>query len=75
MCRSIKVLRSGPTPATPDEIEAAALQFVRKISGFRKPTQRHEEAFLAAVHEITASSERLLETIAATLEPKAASKA
>jgi hypothetical protein len=61
MCRSIKTLRSGATAATPEEIEAAALQFVRKISGFRKPTSRHEEAFDAAVAEITAASERLLE--------------
>jgi hypothetical protein len=75
MCRSIKTLRSGATPATPEEIEAAALQFVRKISGFRKPTQRHDEAFHTAVHEITGSSERLLDAIAAALEPKAVAKA
>jgi hypothetical protein len=67
MCRSIKTLRSGATVATPDEVEAAALQFVRKISGFRKPTTRHEAAFNAAVQEITAVSERLLDTLSATL--------
>jgi hypothetical protein len=75
MCRSIKTLRSGATPATPEEIEAAALQFVRKISGFRKPTQKHDEAFWKAVQEITGSSERLLETISSNLEPKAVAKA
>ncbi len=75
MCRSIKTLRSGATPATPEEIEAAALQFVRKISGFRKPTSKHEEAFLNAVREITGSSERLLDSIAETLSPKAGAKA
>jgi hypothetical protein len=67
MCRSIKTLRSGATVATPEEVEAAALQFVRKISGFRKPTSRHEAAFTAAVEEITAVSERLLDSLAATL--------
>jgi hypothetical protein len=75
MCRSIKTLRSGATPATPEEIEAAALQFVRKISGFRKPTQKHDEAFRTAVDEITGSSERLLEAITAALEPKAGARA
>jgi hypothetical protein len=67
MCRSIKTLRSGAEIATSEEVEAAALQFVRKISGFRKPTSRHEEAFNAAVQEITQVSERLLDTLAATL--------
>ena len=75
MCRSIKTLRSGATPATPEEIEAAALQFVRKISGFRKPTQKHDGAFRIAVEEITGSSERLLEAITAALEPKAGARA
>jgi hypothetical protein len=67
MCRSIKTLRTGTTLATPEEIEAAALQFVRKISGFRKPAARHEEAFLTAVREITHSSEHLLDAIAETM--------
>lgn len=75
MCRSIKTLRSGSTAATSDEIEAAALQFVRKISGFRKPAARHEEAFMAAVREITGSSERLLETISETLASRSSAKA
>jgi hypothetical protein len=67
MCRSIKTLRSGVDIATAEEVEAAALQFVRKISGFRRPTARHEEAFNAAVHDISDISERLLATMAATL--------
>jgi hypothetical protein len=67
MCRSIKTLRAGAEIATPEEVEAAALQFVRKISGFRHPTARHEEAFNAAVRDITEISERLLSTVSATL--------
>ncbi|MCA9825627.1 MAG: DUF2277 domain-containing protein [Dehalococcoidia bacterium] len=63
MCRSIKLLRQGATPATDDEIEAAALQFVRKISGFRKPASHNEEAFEAAVREIAGSSRRLLDSL------------
>ena len=63
MCRSIKVLRNGSVPATPDEIEAAALQFVRKVSGYRKPAAKNEEAFNAAVLQITESAQRLLESI------------
>lgn len=65
MCRSIKVLRNGSVPATPEEIEAAALQFVRKVSGYRKPSARNEEAFHAAVREITEASNRLLASITA----------
>ena len=63
MCRSIKTLREGTIPATEDEIEAAALQFVRKISGFRKPSQANEEVFNEAVGEIAQSSKRLLESL------------
>jgi hypothetical protein len=59
MCRSIKTLRT-PTPATEDEIRAAALQFVRKVSGFRAPAPKNAEAFQAAVEEISASTGRLL---------------
>ena len=65
MCRSIKVLRNGSQPATPEEIEAAALQFVRKVSGYRKPSAKNEVAFDAAVDEITESARRLLESITA----------
>ena len=60
MCRSIKVLRNPETPATDAEIEAAALQFVRKISGYRQPSKVNAEAFDAAVAEIAESSRRLL---------------
>lgn len=67
MCRSIKRLRpargSDDPLATPEEIEAAALQFVRKISGYRQPATRNVEAFQAAVDEITSASKRLLATI------------
>ena len=63
MCRSIKTLRRADEPATPEEVEAAALQFVRKVSGFRAPSERNAEAFERAVAEITAASERLLEAL------------
>lgn len=63
MCRSIKTLR-GDEPASEEEIRAAALQFVRKVSGFRRPSRANEEPFDAAVDEISAASQRLLESIA-----------
>ena len=66
MCRSIKTLRIGPTPATDDEISAAALQFVRKVSGYRKPSAANEDAFDEAVHAVAAASKHLLEAVAAT---------
>ncbi len=58
MCRSIKTLRG--TPATDEEIRAAALQFVRKVSGYREPSRANAEAFTAAVDEIADASKRLL---------------
>lgn len=61
MCRSIKVLREGATPAPDDEIEAAARQFVRKISGFSKPAAHNEAVFDQAVAEIADASQRLLD--------------
>ena len=64
MCRSIKTLRRADDPATLDEIDAAALQFVRKISGFRAPSRANEHAFEHAVEEIAAASRRLLEQVA-----------
>lgn len=64
MCRSIKTLR-GTALATDEEVRAAALQFVRKISGFRAPAPANAEAFDAAVEEIRASSERLLQRLPA----------
>ena len=67
MCRSIKTLRQADVVATDEEIRAAARQFVRKVSGFSKPAPRHEAAFDAAVEEIAAASQRLLERVAANL--------
>jgi hypothetical protein len=64
MCRSIKVLRRPETPATPDEISAAALQFVRKVSGFRAPSKSNRAAFDAAVRDIAAITGRLLAHVA-----------
>ena len=61
MCRSIKTLRRADDPATEEEIRAAALQFVRKVSGYRVPAARNADAFDAAVDEITAASQRLLD--------------
>ena len=66
MCRSIKVLRNPVDPPTDEEIDAAALQFVRKISGFRRPSRANEAAFNAAVAEISASSRALLESLRPT---------
>ena len=60
MCRSIKVLRNPESPATDAEIEAAALQFVRKISGYRQPSKANAAAFDLAVAEVAESSRRLL---------------
>jgi len=64
MCRSIKTLRRAGEPATEDEVRAAALQFVRKVSGYRAPSQKNAEAFDAAVAEISDASQRLLESLA-----------
>ena len=61
MCRSIKTLREGSTLLPPEEVEAAALQFVRKISGFRKPSPANEAVFDAAVAEISEAAQRLLD--------------
>ena len=63
MCRSIKVLRRPGLSATSDELHGAALQFVRKISGFHKPSRANQEAFDRAVQEVAESSRRLLEAI------------
>lgn len=63
MCRSIKVLRRPVAFATDDEISAAALQFVRKVSGFQKPSQRNQAAFDGAVREIADATHRLLESL------------
>jgi hypothetical protein len=60
MCRSIKVLRRVEPPATHDDISAAALQFVRKVSGYRKPSRANEQVFNRAIVEIAGSVEKLL---------------
>ena len=65
MCRSIKILRNAEVPATEEEIRAAALQFVRKVSGYRKPSKVNEAAFERAVDEITRSTQTLLKDIPA----------
>jgi hypothetical protein len=63
MCRSIKQLRIAEVPATEEEVRAAALQFVRKVSGYRKPSRANEAAFEQAVEEVTQATQRLLEHI------------
>lgn len=65
MCRSIKTLRRTDMPATDEEVHAAALQFVRKISGYRKPSRANERAFNRAVDEIALTSRALLESLVA----------
>jgi len=60
MCRSIKTLRNIEIPATEEEIRAAALQFVRKVSGYRKPSKVNEEAFEMAVQEVADATQKLL---------------
>ena len=65
MCRSIKQLRDGNELATPLEVEAAALQFIRKISGYRQPSRKNAEAFEQAVREVSDSASRLLDSITA----------
>ena len=63
MCRSIKQLRNSEVPATEDEIRAAALQFVRKVSGYRKPSKVNQEAFEKAVEEVTQVTQKLLSNL------------
>ena len=63
MCRNIKQLRRPDQPPTDEEIEDAALQFVRKVSGYRKPSRANEEVFNTAIAEIAASTRRMLNSI------------
>ena len=70
MCRNIKTLFNFDPPVTPEEVRAASLQFVRKISGFTKPSKANEEAFLAAIDEVAAASSRLLHSLQTTAPPK-----
>ena len=70
MCRNIKTLFNFEPPVTDDEIRAASLQFVRKISGFTKPSKANEAAFLAAIDEVATASARLLRALETTAPPK-----
>lgn len=70
MCRSIKTLFNFQPPATDEEIRAASLQFVRKISGYHKPSQANEAAFNLAVDEVASSARRLLDSLETTAQPR-----
>jgi hypothetical protein len=70
MCRNIRTLHNFEPPATQEEIHASALQYVRKISGFTKPSQANEAAFEAAVEAVTAISENLLAELTTSAPPK-----
>jgi hypothetical protein len=70
MCRNIRTLYNFDPPVTPDEVRAASLQFVRKITGFNKPSKANEAAFLAAIEEVAAASTRLLQSLETTALPK-----
>ena len=63
MCRSIKTLRSAEDPATDEEIRAAALQYVRKVSGYRQPSRKNEEAFQRAFEAVAEASKSLLDDV------------
>jgi len=70
MCRSIKTLYNFEPPATEQEIRAAALQFVRKLSGFSVPSKPNQQAFERAVDEMAASATRLIDSLVTTAEPR-----
>jgi hypothetical protein len=70
MCRNIKMLFNFDPPVTPDEVRAASLQFVRKISGFNKPSKANEPAFLAAIDAIAAISTQLLTSLETNAPPR-----
>jgi len=70
MCRNIHTLYNFEPPATEDEIRGAALQYVRKVSGFTKPSQANETAFDTAVDEVAAATRRLLDALVTTAAPK-----
>ena len=70
MCRNIRPLHNFEPPATHDEVAAAALQYVRKISGYTKPSQANQEAFDLAVEEVAAASTRLLDALETNAPPK-----
>jgi hypothetical protein len=70
MCRNIKILFNFDPPVTDEEVRAASLQYVRKISGFNKPSKANESAFLAAVDEVAAISTRLLRSLETNAVPR-----
>ncbi|CAA9376942.1 MAG: COGs COG0840 [uncultured Nocardioidaceae bacterium] len=70
MCRNIRQLHNFEPPATSDEVQAAALQYVRKVSGAAKPSKANEEAFDRAVHEVAVATARLLDSLVTTAAPK-----
>ena len=70
MCRNIRTLFNFEPPVTDEEIHAAALQFVRKVSGFAKPSKANEGVFLAAVEDVAAVSKRLLNTLETSAPPR-----
>jgi hypothetical protein len=70
MCRNIHTLFNFEPPATEDEVRGAALQYVRKVSGFTKPSQANEQAFEAAVEEVAAATQRLIDALVTNAEPK-----
>ncbi len=70
MCRNIRPLFNFDPPVTPEEIRAASLQFVRKISGFTKPSKANEGVFLTAIDDVAAVSSRLLRALETTAPPK-----
>jgi hypothetical protein len=70
MCRNIHTLFNFEPPATSEEVRDASLQYVRKISGFTKPSRANEAAFAEAVDEVAAATQRLIEALVTTAEPK-----
>jgi hypothetical protein len=70
MCRNIKTLFNFAPPATDEEIRAASLQFVRKISGFNKPSKANEAAFDLAIEQVTAAAHKLLDSLETSAEPR-----
>ncbi len=70
MCRNIRVLHNFAPPATPDEVRASALQYVRKLSGSVKPSKANEGAFNAAVDEVAAAAQRLLDGLVTNAPPR-----
>ena len=70
MCRNIRTLYNFDPPATEDEIRAASLQYVRKVSGFNKPSQANAEAFEEAIEEVAAASAKLLDRLVTSAPPK-----